>query len=124
MQKILLVGIGGFFGSSLRYWLEGVVMDRIDSSFPLGTLAVNVTGSLLAGIFFAVALERFAIGESARIFLAVGFLGAYTTFSTLMLESYTMMESGDFLLAGLDLAGSIVLGLMAFYLGLVAGRLI
>ncbi len=124
MYKILLVGIGGFFGSTLRYWLGGVVMERTDATFPLGTMVVNLTGSFLIGIFFAVALERFSIGEGTRILLAVGFLGAYTTFSTLMLESYTMMEAGELLLAGLNLAGSVILGFMAFYLGLVLGRLI
>lgn len=124
MYKLLLVGVGGFFGSVLRYWLGGVVMERTDTTFPLGTLAVNLSGSFLIGIFFAVALERFSIGESTRIMLAIGFLGAYTTFSTLMLESYTMMEAGEFLLAGLDMFGSVVLGFMAFYLGLVLGRLI
>lgn len=124
LQKLLMVGIGGFFGSVLRYWLGGLVMDRSDTVFPLGTLVVNISGSLLMGLLFAVALERFAIGEGSRIFLAVGFLGAYTTFSTLMLESYTMMESGEFLLAGLDMAGSIILGFMAFYIGLIIGRLI
>lgn len=124
MYKLLLVGIGGFFGSMTRYWLSGAVMERSEGTFPLGTMVVNITGSFLIGIFFAVALERFSIGEGSRILLAVGFLGAYTTFSTLMLESYTMMEAGEFLLAGLDMLGSIILGFTAFYLGLVLGRLV
>lgn len=124
MYKLLLVGIGGFLGSVTRYWISGVVMERSDSGFPLGTLIVNLTGSFLIGIFFAMTLERFSIGESSRILLAVGFLGAYTTFSTLMLESYTMMEAGELLLTGLNMAGSVILGFLAFYLGLILGRLV
>ncbi len=124
MQKLLMVGLGGFLGSVMRYWLGGLVMDRAGTTFPWGTFAINISGSFMMGILFAVALERFAVGEGTRIFLAIGFLGAYTTFSTLMLESYTMLEAGKFLLAGMDIAASVVMGFFAFYLGLVIGRLV
>ncbi len=124
MYKLLMVGLGGFAGSMLRYWLGGLVMQRTESTFPWGTLVVNLSGSLLMGLLFAVALERFALAEGARIFLAAGFLGAYTTFSTLMLESYTMVSAGELLAAGLNLAGSVVLGMAAFFVGLVLGRMI
>ncbi len=123
-MKLLMVGIGGFFGSMLRYWIGGLVMDRTGATFPWGTFAVNVSGSFLLGVVFAVALERFAVGEGWRIFLAIGFLGAYTTFSTLMMESYTMLEAGEMMMAALDIAASVALGFLAFYLGLIIGRLV
>jgi CrcB protein len=122
--ELVLVGIGGFAGAITRRVVDLWVSDRTGSAFPFGTLVINVTGSFLVGLLFAWAIERDVLPREIRAPLMIGFLGAYTTFSTWMLESWRLAEDGAWQLALLNLSGSVLLGLVAVVGGLAVGRLL
>jgi CrcB protein len=121
-MQLLLVGLGGFAGAVLRWLVDGWVSERNPSAFPLGTLVVNLTGSFLLGVLFAWAIERNVLPADVRAPVMIGFIGAYTTFSTFMLESWRLVEDGAWGLATANLVGSVVLGLVAVVAGLAVGR--
>jgi CrcB protein len=121
MRTVVGIGIAGCLGALARYGLEGFVSRRA-SAFPWGTFAVNVSGSFLLGLAVTLLGERLTVAPWVRASVAIGFLGAYTTFSTLSLESYRLLETRSYVLAGADLAGSVVAGLVALYGGVVLGR--
>jgi len=120
----LLVGLGGFAGALARYVVDGAVSDRTGGAFPWGTFVVNLTGSFVLGLLFALTAERAILPADIRAPVMTGFIGAYTTFSTWMLESWRLLEVGSYGLALANLGGSIALGLMAVAAGLVVGRAI
>ncbi len=93
-MSILLIGLGGFAGAIARYLVDGAVAERVAGAFPWGTLAVNVSGSFLLGLLFALSADRAILPAEIRGPLLIGFIGAYTTFSTVMLESWRLIESG------------------------------
>jgi len=119
---IVYIGIGGFVGAIARYALDGWVADRVGRSFPLGTMVVNLSGALIIGILFALTIERAALSPELRGPLMIGLIGSYTTFSTLVLESWRMAEDGAWLLATTNLAASGLLGVGALIAGLAIGR--
>lgn len=121
-MPIVLVALGGAAGAATRYVVDGFVSARLGGAFPWGTLVINLSGSLVLGILFALAIERGVLPASIRGPLMIGFLGAYTTFSTLMLESWRLWEGGAVALASVNLFGSMVLGLAAVIVGLTIGR--
>ena len=121
MDRILLVAAGGALGALLRYGVEGYVDDRLGPTV-LGTFLVNVSGALVLGLFLGLTEERFMAPALARTAVAIGFLGAYTTFSTLMFESVDLAESGSIATAMLNIGGSVAAGLAAVYAGLTLGR--
>jgi CrcB protein len=121
-MELVLVGIGGFFGAIARRVVDVSVSDRAQSVFPFGTLAVNLSGSFLLGLLFAWATERDVLPADIRAPVMIGFVGAYTTFSTWMLESWRLVEDGAWQLAVVNIAGSIGLGLIALVAGLAVGR--
>jgi fluoride exporter len=123
-MALFLIGLGGFAGSISRYLVDGFVVDRTAGGFPWGTLAVNVTGSFILGLLFAMTTERAILPAEIRGPLMIGFIGAYTTFSTYMLESWRLIEGGEWAPAIANLGGSIVLGLVAVVVGLTLGRAI
>ncbi len=123
-MDLLLVGIGGFVGAIARRVVDLWVSDRAGSAFPLGTLVINVSGAFLVGLLFAWAMERNVLPREIRGPVMIGFLGAYTTFSTWMLESWRLVEDGAWALAAFNLAGSVALGLVAVVAGLAVGRLL
>lgn len=118
----VMIAIGGAAGAVMRYVVDGFVADRASGAFPWGTLVINLSGSALLGLLFALAIERGVLPASIRGPLMIGFLGAYTTFSTLMLESWRLWEDGAAVLAVANAFGSIVLGLAAVFIGLTIGR--
>jgi fluoride exporter len=118
----LLIGVGGFAGAIARYAVDGVVSDRTGAGFPWGTLVVNASGSFVLGLLFALTTERAILPADVRGPLMIGFVGAYTTFSTYMLESWNLIEAGAYGAAMANLAGSIAIGLLAVSLGLLVGR--
>lgn len=125
MRTVVAVGVAGFFGAMARYGLEGFVSSRDGGSFPWGTLVVNVSGSLVIGFLFAVLIEgRVVVVPWLRTAMTVGFVGAYTTFSTLTLETFRLVEEGSLGLAGANAFGSLAIGLVAVYVGVVVGRLV
>ena len=121
-MQLVLIAIGGAAGAVSRYLIDGVVADRAAGAFPWGTLVINLSGSAVLGLLFALAIERGFLPASIRGPLMIGFLGAYTTFSTLMLESWRLWEDGAVGLAALNAFGSVVLGLVAVFVGLTVGR--
>jgi CrcB protein len=119
---LVLVGVGGFFGAIARRVVDLWVSERADSAFPFGTLVVNLTGAFVLGLLFAWATERDVLPAEIRAPVMIGFIGAYTTFSTWMLESRRLVEDGAWQLAALNNAGSVALGLVAVVAGLAVGR--
>jgi len=124
VMPILLIGLGGFAGAIARYLVDGAVADRTGGGFPWGTLVVNVSGSFVLGLLFALTAERAILPADIRGPVMIGFIGAYTTFSTLMLESWALVEGGSYLPALANLGGSVIVGLVAVAAGLVIGRAI
>jgi fluoride exporter len=121
-MPLLLIGLGGFAGAIARYAVDGAVADRTGGDFPWGTLVINASGSFLLGFLFAMTAERAILPADIRGPLMIGFLGAYTTFSTWMLESWGLIENGSYGAAVANLAGSVVVGLVAVAAGLAIGR--
>ena len=116
------VGVAGFFGAVSRYWLDGVVSRLTGGGFPWGTLVVNLSGCFLVGLLTTVLTERLLPHPTVRIAVTVGFVGAYTTFSTFAYESLRQLQDGALGLAAANVAGSVVLGVLAAWVGVVAGR--
>ncbi len=121
-MSLILIGIGGFAGAVARYLVDSEIAARAGEAFPFGTLVVNLTGSFLLGLLVALTGERGILPADIRGPVLIGFIGAYTTFSTYMLESWRLIEEGAVGLATLNLVGSVALGLVALGLGLVIGR--
>ncbi len=122
-MQVLLVGVGGFAGAVARWLVDGWISERNPTAFPLGTFAINLAGSFVLGLLFAWVIERDLLTPEVRGPVMIGFLGAFTTFSTFMLESWRLVEDGAWALALLNLGGSVVLGLVAVLGGLAVGRL-
>jgi CrcB protein len=121
-QTLLLIAAGGAAGAVSRYLLDSAVLDRFGGAFPLGIFVVNLTGAFAVGLMGAWVVDRGVLPAELRAPLIVGFLGAYTTFSTLMLDSWRLIEDGLPLLAIGNLAGSVGLGIVAVVAGLWLGR--
>jgi CrcB protein len=122
-MTLFFLAMGGAFGAVSRYLVQGWVQDLAGGRFPWGTFTVNVTGSFVLGLLFALAMDRGVLSPEVRVPLMVGFIGSYTTFSTLMLESWVLVEEGDILHMLANLAGSVLIGMMAVVAGLALGRL-
>jgi fluoride exporter len=119
--KLFWVGIGGFAGSVLRYLVSGWVQESSRSvSFPYGTLAVNVVGCLLIGGLSYLADERGLLHAEARLFLIVGVLGGFTTFSAFSNETFALLRAGEFVPAAANVLLSVFLCLTAVWLGRAA----
>jgi len=99
-----------------------LVSDRFSGSFPLGTFVVNITGSFALGLLFVILTERTAIDPVIRTSLTIGFLGAYTTFSTFSFETVRLLEDGAYATAALNVVATIALGLVAVWAGMAVGR--
>lgn len=123
-MTIVLVALGGAAGATSRYLVDAFVSERAGGAFPWGTLVINASGSFALGLLFALAIERAILPPEIRGPLLIGFIGAYTTFSTLMLESWRLAEDGAIALAFANLAGSVGIGLVAVFAGLALGRLL
>jgi CrcB protein len=125
MRTLVLISTGGFIGSILRYLLSGYVQQLSKGlQFPFGTLAVNVVGCVLVGFLAELADQRGFISDDTRGFLIVGLLGGFTTFSTFGNETMNLLRSGELWLAGDDIAGHILLSLIAVWFGYSAAALI
>ena len=116
------VAIGSAVGGVSRYLLSAAVQARVGTAFPLGTLVVNVSGSLLLGFVLRVALGSGSVSPEMRALLTTGFCGGYTTFSTFSYEAASLMERGDYRRASLYVAGSVALSLLGMFLGFAAAR--
>ena len=121
-MHFVLIGVGGFFGAIARYAVDGWVSELTRGSFPWGTLVINTSGSFALGVLFALTVDRAALPADLRGPLGIGFLGAYTTFSTFSIESLRLLEDGAWTLAAANVIGSVLLGLVAVFAGLAIGR--
>ena len=117
MTKLIYLMIGGISGTFARYFLSGVTYKVTGQDFPYGTLAVNVLGCFVMGLLSSLASKKFLIGEDLKLLLMIGFCGAFTTFSTFMLETCNLMKDGENLRAFFNVAASVVFGFLAFRLG-------
>ncbi len=123
MIKLLYISFGGIIGAVLRYVLSGIPHKFYWGTFPLGTLFVNLLGSFLIGFGF-ILLGKENIPENLKLFLFIGLLGSFTTFSTFMFESLNLFKDGDIKFALINLAGANILGLIFVYLGYVIAQYI
>lgn len=117
MQKYLLIALGGALGSIARYWVGATIGNRFGIRFPYGTLVVNLTACLIIGFTLTWLGDRVEFGPGLRYFIPVGFIGAYSTFSTYEWETLETLRSGAFALASIYGIGSLVLGLAATWCG-------
>jgi fluoride exporter len=124
MVNIFIIGIGGFLGAISRYGVALWIGQRWGRNFPLGTFVINVSGSFLIGLLMSLFTERFMVNPQWRLMLVVGFLGAYTTFSTFEYETGTLMKDGEWLIAGLNIVLSVFAGFVALKLGEVIAKTI
>ena len=124
LPQLLFVGLGGFLGSISRFVMAGA-LNRLSPAlgFPIGTLTVNIFGCFLIGLLHGLAETRFLLGPDIRIFLFIGVLGGFTTFSTFGFESLALLKDGAFIKASANIFLHVFLGLAAVWVGDTLGRL-
>lgn len=118
MLNLLYIGAGGALGAMLRHVFGKLSLQLLGLSFPYGTLGVNIIGSALMGIFIGIMARNQAPHEAMHLFIAVGVLGGFTTFSSFSLDAITLMQRGEWWAAALYIAASLILSLAALMLGL------
>ncbi len=123
MNKVFLVGLGGCIGSIARYWLQGVTYRWTGSGFPYGTLLVNIVGCFFIGLIMTLSEERFLISPEVRVFIAIGILGGFTTFSSFSYETLTLINGANYFSALWNVLSSVTIGLTATLLGMISARL-
>ncbi len=122
MTKLFLIGLGGFFGALARYGVSLWIGQNWGRTFPLGTLVVNVTGCFLIGLLMPLLTVKFMASPNLRLFLTIGFLGAYTTFSTFEYETNALITDGEWLFAALNVSLSVLAGFAALKMGEALAR--
>ena len=123
MTKYFVVGIGGFLGAIARFWVGGYVSAKLGARFPYGTFLINCTGSFLIGFIITLLAEKTHWNPNWRYLIPVGFIGAYTTFSTFEYETFRTLQDGEFTTSLLYVLLSVIVGFVAVWLGVIAGRL-
>jgi CrcB protein len=119
--NLLLVALGGAFGSAARYALSTVVLRASGSLFPVGTFTVNLIGCIVFGVIVGAAEQRVALTPASRAFLLVGILGGFTTFSSYAFESFALIRDGQLFAASVNIVGQAVAGLAGVWLGITLG---
>jgi CrcB protein len=122
MYKILLIGVAGLAGTLARYWLSGWADSRWGSTFPIGTLIVNLVGCLAIGFLFHATQEKYLVDPVIRTVILVGLLGGFTTFSSFAVQTFNLLRDGEFFLAGVNLVVSNVAGLFLVWVGYSVSR--
>jgi CrcB protein len=123
-MNALLVFIGGGIGAVARYGLQGLVLKYTGPAFPYGTLAVNFLGCLVIGLLIPVFEERFLVNPSVRVFLTIGILGGFTTFSTFSYETIALFRDGSYLLGSANVLVTVITCLIATWTGMVLGKIV
>ena len=121
MLKILYIALGGALGSLSRYWLSGLIHFYFSSSFPRGTLIVNLTGSLIIGLLWGIS-DIVIINPNIKLFFFVGILGSFTTFSTFTLENFNLLRENEYGLVLLNVLLSLILGITLVFAGFFISR--
>lgn len=124
MQKYIFIAIGGALGSMARYWVGTTVAGKLGTKFPYGTFVINITACLIIGFSLTLLSKRAELNPAWRFLIPVGFIGAYSTFSTYEWETLSTIRSGAFLMALLYAISSLVLGLIAVWGGSVLAEVI
>jgi CrcB protein len=124
LQKYLLIALGGALGSIARYWVGATVTDRLGARFPYGTLVINLTACAVIGFSLTFLGKRAGLSSAWRYLVPVGFVGAYSTFSTYEWETMALLRAGGVPAAALYAFGSLVLGLAAVWCGMLAAELL
>lgn len=122
MTQLIAIAAGGAAGALFRFWVSTGVYSLMGRSFPFGTLVVNVLGSLVMGFLYVLLLDRMTVAPELRAALLVGFLGAFTTFSTFSIETLNLIEQADFFKAGLNMVLSVTACVAACWFGVLLGR--
>jgi CrcB protein len=120
--SLVAVGTGGMIGAIVRYQVGRWVSHHMHSGFPWGTFLINVTGSFIIGLFLTLITERFTVRATTRLFVATGFLGAYTTFSTFSFETVTLLQRGKSIEALAYVTASLLIGCLAAVAGIAAAN--
>lgn len=124
MKKIVAIALGGAAGALARAWLSGAAHAVMGHAFPWGTASVNILGSFLFGLVWVLSDERMIIPPQVRAAALVGFMGAFTTFSTFIYESSALITHAQMLTLGANIVGQIVVGLAALRIGMALGRIL
>ena len=124
LQKYLLIAIGGALGSVARYWVGATIGGRMGARFPYGTFVINLTACVIIGFALTFLGRRVELSPAWRYLIPIGFVGAYSTFSTYEWETLSSLRTGAFAIAGLYAVGSLILGLGATWLGVLLAELI
>lgn len=123
-MKVVYLAIAGMAGTLLRYWLGGYVQKSVGGVFPWGTFAVNMAGCFLFGLVWSLAEERLVISGEVRAIALIGFMGAFTTFSSFMFETSALIRDSQWLLAASNVALQNITGFIVLVLGINLGRLL
>ena len=124
MQKYFFIALGGSLGSLARYWVGSTVAGRMGTRFPFGTFVINITACIIIGFSLAFLARRTELNPAWRFLVPVGFIGAYSTFSTFEWETYSNLQAGAFLIAGLYVILCLLLGLVGVWFGVLIARAI
>ena len=122
MGELGAIAAGGALGAMMRFWVSGGVYAWLGRDFPYGTLSVNLIGSFFIGIAFILLTERLTLGSEVRAFILIGFLGAFTTFSTFSLETLMLLQEGLLIKAAGNILLSVFLCIIATWSGIVIAR--
>lgn len=122
MQKYLWIAIGGSLGSIARYWVGATIASRFGTKFPYGTFVINVTACVIIGFSLAFLGRRAELNPAWRFLVPIGFVGAYSTFSTFEWETFSNLETGGLLTATIYVVSSVLLGILAVWCGVLIAR--
>ena len=124
MVKIISLVVGGALGTTLRYFFSGTIYKITGADFPYGTLAVNIAGCFIIGFLVSITETKFILGPNSKTLLMVGFCGAFTTFSTFILETANLMKDGEISRAFLNVFISLILGFVFLRAGMIMGEVL
>ena len=124
MRQLLLVGFGGFLGSIARYLVAKLNLTWNFHGIPMGTLTVNILGSILIGFFLGIFVNSDLINTNLKLFVVVGFCGGFTTFSSFTNENFILIQNGQFLTAFAYILGSVLVGILSVYIGYLISNLL
>ena len=124
MRQLLLVGFGGFLGSIARYLVAKLNLTWNFHGIPMGTLTVNILGSILIGFFLGIFVNSDLLNTNLKLFLVVGFCGGFTTFSSFTNENFILLQNGQFLTAFAYITGSVLVGILSVYIGYLISNLL